>query len=116
MPCFRCGVRQADPVRGASPWKRGVRADHQVLICPGCQAGGDWADGLDRCAACGSAALVCRLGEVECRACGHTRDAVRDEPGAAALVHSGAERPSDGGLSEEVAAALSRVLKRGPAG
>lgn len=116
MPCFRCGVRQTDPVRGASPWKRGVRADHQVLICPGCQAGGDWAGELDCCAACGSTALVCRLGEVECRACGHTRDAVREEPGTTALVHSGAERPSDGGLSEEVAAALSRVLKRGPAG
>jgi len=122
MPCFRCGARQTDPARGASPWRRGVRADHQVLICPGCQAAHDWADDLDRCSACGSAALVCRLGEVECRDCGHTRDAVRDVPGGADLVHSGAERPSagadrpsDGGLSEEVAAALSRVLKRGPA-
>ncbi|SFN44427.1 MULTISPECIES: hypothetical protein [Actinomadura] len=116
MPCFRCGARQTDPVRGASPWKRGVRADHQVLICPACQAAHDWADTLDRCAACGSAALVCRLGEVECRDCGHTRDAVRDDLGGADLVHSGAQPPADGGLSEEVAAALSRVLKRGPAG
>ncbi len=129
MPCYRCGARQTDPVRGASPWKRGVKAERQVLVCPSCQAGRDWADDLDRCSACGSAALVCRLGEVECRDCGHTRAAVRDEPGDAGLVRSvadlaggaggpggaGAERPSDGGLSEEVAAALSRVLKRGPA-
>ncbi|MEV0663969.1 hypothetical protein ACIBI3_16110 [Actinomadura luteofluorescens] len=115
MPCFRCGARQTDPVRGASPWKRGVRADHQVLICPRCQAVHDWADALDRCSECGSAALVCRLGEVECRDCGHTRDAVRDEPGTVDLVRTAAQPAADGGLSEEVAAALSRVLKRGPA-
>ena len=96
MPCFRCGARQTDPVRGASPWRRGVRADRQVLVCPGCQAGRDWADDLDRCAACGSAALVCRLGEVECRDCGHTRPAVRDEAGPGDLVHSGAERRAVG--------------------
>jgi hypothetical protein len=105
MPCFRCGARQTDPVRGASPWRRGVRADRQVLICPGCQSTGDWADDLDSCAECGSTALVCRLGEVECRDCGHTRDAV-----PADLVPSG-----DGDLSREVAAALNRVLRRGPA-
>lgn len=110
MPCFRCGARQTDPVRGASPWRRGVRADRQVLICPGCQAARDWADALDRCAACGSAALVCRLGEVECRDCGHIRDAVRHEPPPGDLVPSGAH-----GLSEEVAAALSRVLGKGRA-
>ncbi|QXJ20755.1 hypothetical protein AGRA3207_001525 [Actinomadura graeca] len=109
MPCFRCGARQTDPVRGASPWRRAVRADHQVLVCPDCQAAHDWADDLDRCASCGSAALVCRLGEVECRDCGHTRDAVRDDQ---PLVPS-APSPADG-LSEEVAAALSRVLRRGP--
>lgn len=111
MPCFRCGARQTDPVSGASPWKRGVRADRQVLICPDCQTAHDWADGLDRCAACGSAAQVCRLGEVECRACGHIRDAA---PGD--LVHSGAPPggAADGDLSEEVAAALNRVLRRGP--
>lgn len=112
MPCFRCGARQTDPVRGASPWKRGVRADRQVLVCPGCQAARDWADALDRCSGCRSAALVCRLGEVECRDCGHTRDAA---PGD--LVHSGAPPggSGDGDLSAEVAAALTRVLKRGPA-
>jgi hypothetical protein len=90
-----------------------------VLVCPGCQTAHDWADDLDRCAACCSAALVCRLGEVECRDCGHTREAVRDDPRPAAdLVPSSAgTRPRDDrGLSEEVAAALSRVLRRGPAG
>ncbi|HLV75221.1 MAG TPA: hypothetical protein VKY91_20780 [Vulgatibacteraceae bacterium] len=83
-----------------------------MLICPGCQAARDWADALDRCSGCGSAALVCRLGEVECRDCGHTRDAA---PGD--LVHSGAPPggSGDGDLSEEVAAALNRVLRRGPA-
>ncbi|MDL4775059.1 MULTISPECIES: hypothetical protein [Thermomonosporaceae] len=115
MPCFRCGARQTDPVRGASPWKRGVRADRQVLVCPGCQTAHDWADDLDRCAACASAALVCRLGEIECRDCGHTREAVRDGPSATGLVRSGPP-PGDGGLSEEVAEALSRVLKRRFAG
>ena len=118
MPCFRCGARQTDPVRGASPWKRGVRADRQVLVCPGCQADGDGMAALDRCVACGSVALVCRLGEIECRDCGHTREAVRDEedgtsPAGGDLVASGAHQ-TDTGLSEEVAAALARVLKRGP--
>ncbi|WP_433335829.1 hypothetical protein [Spirillospora sp. CA-294931] len=110
MPCFRCGARQTDPVRGPSPWKRGVVADRQVLVCPGCQDGRDWTADLDACAACGSTALVCRLGEIECRDCGHTREAT---PGGD-LVPSGAQ-PADSGLSEEVAAALNRVLKRGPA-
>ncbi|MFD0536410.1 hypothetical protein ACFQY7_24410 [Actinomadura luteofluorescens] len=115
MPCFRCGARQTDPVRGASPWKRGVRADHQVLICPRCQAVHDWADALDRCSECGSAALVClaRRGGVP-----RLRPYPRRRPGRAG---HGRPRPlggpatADGGLSEEVAAALSRVLKRGPA-
>ncbi|ACY97225.1 MULTISPECIES: hypothetical protein [Thermomonospora] len=110
MPCFRCGARQSDPVRGASPWKRGVRADRQVLICPGCQSSPNWTAELDRCAECGSTALICRLGEVECRSCGYVREArPQERPGD--LVTSGAP-----GLSEEVAAALSRVLKRGPIG
>ncbi|WP_119731313.1 hypothetical protein [Thermomonospora amylolytica] len=107
MPCFRCGARQSDPVRGASPWKRGVRADRQVLICPACQRSEDWTAALDRCVACGSTALICRLGEVECRACGHVRQACPPDR-SGDLVTSGAP-----GLSEEVAAALSRVLGRG---
>ncbi|GLZ05866.1 hypothetical protein Acsp03_33320 [Actinomadura sp. NBRC 104412] len=116
MPCFRCGARQTDPVRGASPWKRGVRADRQVLICPDCQQVPETAAALDRCVACGSLALGCRLGEIECRDCGHTREAVRDEGDEGRpvdLVRSGAP-PSDTGLSEEVAAALTRFFKRAP--
>ncbi|MCW2940850.1 MAG: hypothetical protein JWN00_3835 [Actinomycetia bacterium] len=104
MPCFRCGARQSDPVQGASPWRRGVRADRQVLICPVCQRGDEWPAELDRCEKCGSVALVCRLGEVECRDCGNLRIALRP-----AADGQGAETP---GLSEEVAAALSRVLRR----
>ena len=32
MPCYRCGTRQVDPVRGHSPWRRGVKGDEQVLV------------------------------------------------------------------------------------
>ena len=70
MPCYRCGTRQIDPERGSSPWRRGVRTDHQVLICPDCQTGADWVADLDRCRECTSVHLVRRLGEVECRDCG----------------------------------------------
>jgi hypothetical protein len=104
MPCYRCGARQTDPIRGASPWKRGVREEGQVLVCPNCQALTDWTADLDQCAACHSAGLVCRLGEIECRECGHVRTADRTTD---TLVTSGAP-----GLSEEVEAALSRVLRR----
>ncbi|MEO3811859.1 hypothetical protein ABGB17_22920, partial [Sphaerisporangium sp. B11E5] len=71
MPCYRCGIRQTDPIRGASPWRRAVRHDSQVLICPDCQ--GDHDLDLDRCTECGSTTLLCRLGEIECRTCGTTR-------------------------------------------
>jgi hypothetical protein len=74
MPCYRCGARQVDPDRGESPWKRGVRADRQVLICPACQSSVDWTGELDRCPVCSSVHLVRRLGEVECRDCGHVRE------------------------------------------
>ena len=70
MPCYRCGVRQTDPSRGQSPWKRGVRRDSQVLICPSCQVSHDWMAELSRCPQCASVHLVRRLGEVECRDCG----------------------------------------------
>ena len=70
MPCYRCGVRQTDPSRGQSPWKRGVRRYSQILICPGCQDTADWVAELDRCSQCSSVHLVKRLGEVECRDCG----------------------------------------------
>ncbi|WP_084963854.1 hypothetical protein [Thermoactinospora rubra] len=100
MPCYRCGARQTDPVRGASPWRRGVRREVQVLICPDCQRHHDL--DLDTCESCGSTSLICRLGEVECRSCG----AVRQAAAARELV------TTVPGLSAEVEAALNRVLGR----
>ncbi|MFI6905104.1 hypothetical protein ACIBKY_27855 [Nonomuraea sp. NPDC050394] len=101
MPCYNCGARQTDPVRGASPWKRGVRDESQVLICPDCQRLHDL--DLDTCGTCGSSALICRLGEVECRSCGSVRQARSGDQ----LVPE-----SPPGLSAEVEAALNRVLGR----
>ena len=99
MPCYRCGARQVDPDRGESPWRRGVRSDRQVLICPGCQSSVDWMAELDRCPVCASAHLVRRLGEVECRDCGFV-----SEP-------TGERGPSGGGtaggIADETAAAGS---------
>jgi hypothetical protein len=125
MPCYRCGVRQTDPSRGQSPWKRGVRRDSQVLICPHCQASGDWMADLARCPRCGSVHLVRRLGEVECRDCGTIvppSAGPGEAPGGEALAGEAlggevaltevAGGPSPD-LSEEVARALERVLGRG---
>jgi hypothetical protein len=122
MPCYRCGARQVDPDRGESPWKRGVRADHQVLICPACQSTVDWTAELDQCPVCSSVHLVRRLGEVECRDCGDVREpsapaSVTPISGAAPAATSAsaggdadfAEAP---GLAEEVERALARVLGR----
>ena len=129
MPCYRCGERQVDPDRGESPWRRGVRGDRQVLICPGCQATFDWAADLDHCPVCASVHLVRRLGEVECRDCGcvgqpagqpgegladlaaglsaaEARDAAAD--GAAADGAAVDDAAAD--LAEEVERALARVL------
>ena len=69
VPCYRCGARQTDPVGGASPWRRGVRANEQVLVCPDCQQNSAWLDDLDRCPVCGSTALFRRLGATVCRDC-----------------------------------------------
>ena len=104
MPCYRCGARQVDPFRGSSPWQRGVKDDRQVLVCPDCQTAPGWAEDLDRCPECGSARLVRRLGEVECRDCGCVPQVAGEGPA----------EPSDGapGLAEEVALALERVLGR----
>ena len=138
MPCYRCGVRQTDPSRGQSPWKRGVRRHSQILICPGCQDAADWTAELDRCSRCSSVHLVKRLGEVECRDCGTivapegagqaglagdpagaapgdesgaAGTALESEPGlGAGAGPEGAGRGAD--LSEEVARALDRVLGR----
>src|SRR5262245_3114248 len=86
MACYRCGTRQVDPVRGHSPWQRGVRGNQQVLICPTCQGIHDWQADLDPCGRCGSVRLVRRLGEAECRDCGYVAmpEAVA-VPGAVAL-------------------------------
>ncbi len=125
MPCYRCGSRQVDPDKGESQWRRGVRGDRQVLICPDCQVSFDWTADLDRCPVCGSVHLFRRLGEVECRDCGCVGQPA--EAAANAVIGLGAgEGPADrsaiadprtadsGGASEELARevelALSRVL------
>ena len=129
MPCYRCGARQVDPDRGESPWKRGVRADRQVLICPACQSSVDWSAELDRCPVCSSMHLVRRLGEVECRDCGDVREpsaataSVTPTSGAApggaagsaggSSVGGEADFGETPGLAEEVELALARVLGRG---
>ncbi len=134
MPCYRCGTRQVDPGRGESPWKRGVRGDQQVLVCPGCQAVLGGAADLDHCPACGSTRLVRRLGEVECRECGfvpapaESADPAVPVPGravpagaapgaapAGAALAGAAPAGAAPGLAEEVAQALERVLRRGVA-
>jgi len=108
--CLYCGRRQVDPASGPSTWRRAVVAGEQVLVCPDCQTEG-WTDGLDRCAACGSTALVKRLGEVVCRGCGQA---------GAAVVASGAPAvrgdSSRDALAADVAAALDRVLGADPTG
>jgi len=105
MPCYRCGARATDPARGPSPWRTGVRGGAHVLICPACRDATDWTADLDRCAGCGSTALVRRLGDTTCRACGRTGPAVSavDEPPAAA---------DSSGVAAEVQRAVERVLGR----
>ena len=78
MPCYRCGVRQTDPERGKSPWRRGVLRDELILVCPACQESRDWTAELESCSRCASVHLIRRLGQVECLDCGLVR-----EPGAA---------------------------------
>lgn len=118
MPCFRCAARQSDPVRGVSPWRRGVVAGYQVLICPACQQSPGWADVLDRCEACGSTHLVKALGTVTCRTCRAEVAGAGSAPGpppAGAAGRPGETIPAVGdrtpGLADEVAAALDRVLR-----
>jgi hypothetical protein len=131
MPCYRCGTRQVDPDRGESPWRRGVRGDKQVLICPPCQVSIDWTRELDGCQVCGSVHLVRRLGEVECRECGAVGLPAQPDPGgvaglgdshlAEASLADGdlADRAMAGGtvteaavaeLADEVERALAKVL------
>jgi hypothetical protein len=115
LPCYRCGVRQTDPERGKSPWRRGVLRDQLVLVCPACQESSDWTAELEACARCGSVHLIRRLGQVECLDCGLVR-----EPEAVlipGLVPAGPDPADpavgpDAALAEEVGRALDRVLGR----
>jgi hypothetical protein len=106
LGCFVCGARQTDPVRGASPWQRGVVRNEQVLGCPDCQASGAWVAALDRCASCAATSLVRQLGETACRSCGHVGDSL---PVEAAPPGRTAERAA---IAAEVAAALDRAFGR----
>jgi hypothetical protein len=105
-----CGARQTDPVRGASPWKRGVKDGEQVLVCPDCQASGDWQSSLDRCPSCGSASLSKTLGEVVCKACSATGGAVVPARSGAAGASGSVTQRTGGTLRDDVDAALARVL------
>jgi len=109
VPCYRCGVRQTDPERGSSPWRRGVLADHLVLICPDCQQSGDWTAELERCARCGSVHLIRRLDQVDCLDCGLVREPAL--VGGASSWRPGAPG-ADHALAEEVGRAVDRVLGR----
>jgi hypothetical protein len=110
MPCYRCGARQTDPERGSSPWRRGVRQDTLVLVCPACQEAGDWTDDLEHCGRCDSAHLIRRLGQVECLDCGLVREPVATlVPPIGNWVGSG----GDPALADEVGRALDRLLGRG---
>ncbi len=83
MPCYRCGRVQEDPVRGASPWARGVIVDEQILVCPECQQEHpEWSAQLRECARCGSTRLQIQIGMIVCRGCG---DAVEVRPGEASF-------------------------------
>jgi len=103
LPCYRCGVRQSDPERGKSPWRRGVVSDQLVLICPACQESGDWTAELEHCGRCRSAHLIRRLGQLECLDCG-----LVSEPEA---TPDALARP-DAALADEVGRALDRLLGR----
>jgi hypothetical protein len=115
MPCYRCGARQTDPVRGPSPWKRGVYSGAQILICPDCQEEGEWRSEVDRCPHCQSIELLRVLGETTCRSCGATLESsapLVPEPRQQGAGES-FRRPAAGappGLSDEVAAALDRMF------
>ena len=81
-------------------------------MCPDCQRTSDWTSDLDRCPACGSTALVRRLGRTVCRDCGGSPDGALDTDlsAAGAEVAGPAGPPTD--LAAEVAAAIDRVLGR----
>ena len=108
MPCYRCGVRQTDPERGKSPWRRGVLRDELVLVCPACQESGEWTAEVESCSRCASVRLIRRLGQVECLDCGLVRET---EAALVPAAHPAEGRP-DTALAEEVGRALDRLLGR----
>ena len=123
MPCWRCGAREVDPVRGPSPWKRAVRAGAHVLVCPDCQLDPNWTARLDHCHNCGSWRLVRQLGTVTCRGCGTVAEATvadvaeradQGPPAVRASEHvSGEPRAGDRSkLAADVHAALERMWRR----
>lgn len=72
MPCYRCDRIQTDPVKGASPWARGVIQQEQILICPDCQREHpQWTEELETCPRCGGTRLSMVMGSLSCRACGY---------------------------------------------
>ncbi len=74
--CVFCRRATYDPDKRGPAWVRAVASGRQVLVCPECQRERPgWADGLDRCASCGGTRLSAILGDVVCRACGHTKGA-----------------------------------------
>jgi hypothetical protein len=112
LPCYRCGVRQTDPERGKSPWRRGVLRDELVLVCPACQESGEWTAELESCSRCASVHLIRRLGQVECLDCGLVREPeVAPVPAVRRAAASPAASP-DAALAEEVGRALDRLLGR----
>ena len=112
MPCYRCGVRQTDPARGPSPWKRGVVRGELVLVCPECQHTHDWVTDLDRCPSCGSTSLARALGETTCKSCGAVvaGDGGSADTAATSHEHGSGERAA--GLAADVDAALAKNFHR----
>jgi hypothetical protein len=80
-----------------------VVREHQVLVCPACQSGADWAAGFQSCARCGSLHLIRRLDQIECLDCRLVRDAL-------ARNDLDARAGGDPSLADEVARALRRVI------
>ena len=71
--CLFCHRPTFDPDKRERPWARAVSGGAQILVCPDCQHDRpNWTESLDRCGACGGTRLSVTLGEVVCRACGHT--------------------------------------------
>jgi hypothetical protein len=113
VPCYRCGVRQTDPERGKSPWRRGVVREQLVLICPACQESTDWTADLEHCPECRSAHLIRRLGQVECLDCGLVREPETGlVPVGAEDAEGRASTRADTALADEVGRALDRLLGR----